>query len=171
MSHASPRPLFIGSGWTDTKDFGQLLRWRRLASERSADEVAEHADITAAFLRAIERGDRAPSEKTAVALLDALDIEHTMEPGTGSTRGDLEITDPRTNECLLLQFKAAHKGDSVSWTLRDQQPGLHLWRSAPSGSELIEADALLGKIIRKLANSDPGTLQKVAALLDPPAGK
>jgi transcriptional regulator with XRE-family HTH domain len=55
-------------------DVGASLRRARQRQSRTAEVAARRAGISVAFLRALERGDRAPSLHTARALIATLDL-------------------------------------------------------------------------------------------------
>lgn len=55
-------------------DVGASLRRARQRQARTAEATAQRAGISVAFLRALERGDRAPSLHTARALIATLPL-------------------------------------------------------------------------------------------------
>lgn len=122
---ANDNKLLVGRNWPGTSQFGRLLRVARVTADMSAEEVADAAGVTAPFLRAVERGDRAPSKDTAIALLRGLAIEHhEVAPGRRLRGGpDLVLHDPRDGKRVWVEFKATHKGDSLSWALTSTTPG------------------------------------------------
>jgi transcriptional regulator with XRE-family HTH domain len=55
-------------------DVGASLRRARRRQDGTTEATARRAGISATFLRALERGDRAPSLHTARALITTLDL-------------------------------------------------------------------------------------------------
>jgi transcriptional regulator with XRE-family HTH domain len=120
--------LYVGNGKTDNEVFGRILRTCRRELDKSARDVADEVGVSATFVRAIERGDQAPSEDTARRLWNA------VNPGFPTSRPrpdipELVITDPDSDELFLCQFTASRKGDNSKWSLERLQttePGQRL---------------------------------------------
>src|SRR4051812_26625734 len=85
--------LVIGQGCSDTPKFGRLIRERRLNRKLSAQDLGPALGVSPGYVRAVERGDRAPAPDVAVGLLKQLGMYVAGEPLKDDDRPDLVFSD------------------------------------------------------------------------------
>ncbi|MGY1635421.1 multiprotein-bridging factor 1 family protein [Geodermatophilus sp. SYSU D00742] len=149
-------------------DLGRVLRQRRIALRRRAEDLAAEVGVTAAYVRMIERGARVPARDVAAQLLRAVDLE----PGPAQDRADFEIE--VGGQRMILEMKSSparerRRGpdtgsseEAVATPLRD---GRRLDRAGAGGAGGSDAE-LLGRLVRSLASMTTDELQAVAAAVD-----
>lgn len=186
----------VGGGREPTpgaREFGGLVRYLREQLGMTATELAGQVGISQGFLSAIEHGKQAPSQEYAGKLLayfrdkGALDVEtepsdgHAEGPPSqrwfGGVRPDFLLTDPRTDEKVVVEVKAKKKGDNQAhfekfaayWAsssanrMAPNVPGLAAILVPTAG---LGEDALYGSVVRRLAGADRERLTRVARFLD-----
>jgi transcriptional regulator with XRE-family HTH domain len=78
------RELVIGQGQdVDNRVLGGVLRARRKDLNRRTEDVAQALDVTASYIRSIERGQRAPAPDKAEQLLLDLGLQPERSQGGG----------------------------------------------------------------------------------------
>jgi transcriptional regulator with XRE-family HTH domain len=85
----------VGNKEKDNAVFGRLVREARLESGKSAQEVADAAGVTPAFVRAVERGKQAPSKESGRLILTAVKLL-AQDVAPRAPGSDLVIQDPKT---------------------------------------------------------------------------
>src|SRR5207253_2494327 len=107
--------LVVGSGEEGSKLFGRLLRETRVNSEKSAREVAAEVGVSSSFVRAVERGERAPSAESGMKLLHAVGI--STDEGAKSDPFDIVFETSNPQRKFYIAFKASRQGDNTRWSL------------------------------------------------------
>jgi transcriptional regulator with XRE-family HTH domain len=180
--------LVVGSGEGGSKEFGRMLREARLASGRSAQEIADGVGVSASFVRAVERGERAPSAESGRKLLEVVGIP--AEEGDKGSPFDLVVRASPAGPKVFVSFKAARQGDNSKWSLArltdpEATPSgsrmhntLSSWFSprlspAPAGTFGIfmptpgdGTNTEFGRLVRRLAAADRQTLIAVQRFMD-----
>lgn len=198
---SSPRVLFVGKHEDAANaELGRIMRYARLQKDLTAAELASAVEVSPAFVRGIERGAQAPSAETATKILERLGLRLSTPPppSAGALNGpDLKLENPETGEVLLIEFKAARRGDTRRWSLDrlvpSEQAGKtsHLQRevfrllnegksvtaiprladqAAPQATPSQELDDIYARLVRRLAVADPQTLLAVEHFLDQRGG-
>jgi transcriptional regulator with XRE-family HTH domain len=170
--------LVVGQNLPDTEKLGALARAARLDVGLSAQELAEKVDVSASYVRAIERGDRAPAPAVARALFAELgfgvedagdgadlvlslgdrewqvDFKHWANTeGAGTTRtgvGELFLQLRR----YLAETDALSTGDRASATPTDDRTDArHTATPTTAGSPAFTA--LLSGLVTRSTEADP----------------
>lgn len=185
--------LVIGQGLADTPRLGGLLRQTRRQLGLSAQEVAEKLKVTGSYIRAIERGDRAPAPELAEDLFETLGFtvhpqdEHAGDPADLVVkRGDRQwfvefkhLARPAADTAALARLAQLLHAETDGSTAQD---GSHpsgrpraLANAVTTGIGAVTAawpgraaglDAAIGRVVRQLPVLDVQTLNAVARLLE-----
>jgi len=103
----------VGQGLDDTERLGRLARQTRLKLGISASELSERIGVSSSYIRAIERGDRAPAPVVAEELFNELEFQVSRPSGDRKVHGDLILR--RGSETYSVEFK--HRLQSTSESL------------------------------------------------------
>src|SRR5256885_1329318 len=87
-----PEGRLVGQGLPGTEELGRLARLTRTELGHRVAEVADRIGVTDSYVRAVERGDRAPSPKVTADLFKSLGFTVFVEiDSAGHERADLVL--------------------------------------------------------------------------------
>ena len=167
---ALERVLVVGPGRNDNAELGALLRKVREQARLSVSEAAGKAELTAAYIRMIEKGVKVPALGTVTKLLEAYgqaDVVEVESEAENGLRPDLVLSLPGANTQIAIEFKSRireARATSIDQLIRK------MFADDPPAQRLVATDRdrrdeQVGRIVRLLPRARPEMLNAIEALL------